>query len=184
MDLHIKKATTQRTQGFSAIELLIVIGIVVILAALAAPSFSTAIDRYRINSAKDELIAAIQFARMESVRRGVQVSLIRTTGCGATLTDSDDWSCGYQVFVDSNANGSLNTGELTLQTFNYPKNYNLMHTGLGASLRMNIWGLPVTTGQKFVFTPTAAGVASGATTTVCISSGGRLRTLAGEATCQ
>lgn len=182
MELHTSYLTTQFTRGFTAIELLIVIGIAAILAALAAPSFSAAIDRYRINSAKDELIAAIQYARMESVRRGVQVSLIRATGCGVTLTTSDDWSCGYRVYVDSNANEALDSGELILQTFALQRNYKLEHLGKGDSLDMNMWGLPQTVAHRFVIHPLATD-ASSAATVVCISSGGRIKSIVGTNTC-
>lgn len=170
------------SRGFSTVELLIAIAILGILTSLAAPSFFSAIERYRVNAIRDELIGNIQLARIESIRRGAQVSMIRTTGCATTLTDSDDWSCGYQLFVDTNANGALNTGETVIQSSVIPSGYALMHPSQGSTLRMNIWGQAQNTGNRFVITP-PSGVSSASIKTICLSTGGRIRTIAESATC-
>jgi len=53
--------------GFTLIEALIVVAMVAILAALAAPSFNTMIANQRLSSAAQELQTLLQFARAEAV---------------------------------------------------------------------------------------------------------------------
>ena len=57
-----------REHGFTMTELLIVLAIVAILSAVAAPSFRNMIRDMSVSSAADELVAGLQFARSEAVR--------------------------------------------------------------------------------------------------------------------
>ena len=173
--------------GFSLIELMVSIAILGILVAFAAPSFSDSIKRYRINAIREDLGASMQLARAEAIRRGIPVVLIRelnSASCSADLPDSDTWSCGWRIVVDTNSNGTISTTERNnaLQTTTIPAGYNLMHPGLGNQMIFGIWGQATGVGQRFVITP-PEGVSGTSTTTMCINSGGRIRTLKGEATC-
>lgn len=168
--------------GFSIIELMVAVGILAILSTLAGPSFVEAIRRYKISAAADELNSQIQLARAEAIRRGFPILLSRTTGCTNQLIDNNDWSCGWEIVVDSNRNGSKNANEQILQTYSMPNDFGLMHPGLGSVLQVNVWGQAQGVGQRFVFTP-PEGVSGAATTTLCMNSGGRIRTIKGDATC-
>nr|WP_315465096.1 GspH/FimT family pseudopilin [uncultured Rhodoferax sp.] len=168
--------------GFSIIELMVVIAILAVLSSLAGPSFIEAIRQYKIKAAADELTSQIQLARSEAIRRGFPVLLSRTTGCSNQLIDTDDWSCGWEVVVDSNRNGAKNASEQVLQTFLLPDGFGLVRPGLGSVLQINVWGQAQGAGQKFVFTP-PEGVSGRATTTLCINSGGRIRVIKGDASC-
>lgn len=180
--INLHSASRFETSGFSIIELMVAVSILAVLSSLAGPSFVDAIRRYKINAATDELTANIQLARAEAIRRGFPVLLSRTTGCTNTQIDSNDWSCGWEVVVDTNRNGVKNAAEQVLQTYAVPDGYGLMHTGLGAVLVVNVWGQAQGVGQNFVFTP-PEGVAGSSTTTLCITSGGRIRTIKGDAGC-
>jgi type IV fimbrial biogenesis protein FimT len=174
-------------RGFSLIELMVGVAILGILAALAAPSFSESIKRYRINAIREDLGASMQLARVEAIRRGIPVVLIRelnSASCSAELLDSDTWSCGWRIVVDANSNGTISTTERNsaMQTSTMPAGYSLMHPGLGNQMIFGIWGQATGVGQRFVITP-PEGVSGSSTTTLCINSGGRIRTLKGEATC-
>jgi type IV fimbrial biogenesis protein FimT len=171
-----------KDSGFTLIEIMVSLGILGVLASLAAPSFSNAVRQYRVNAVCDDLMGSIQWARSEAVKRGVPIILVRTTGCGVTLLDSNDWTCGWQAVVDVNLNGVNNTGEPIVQVSKVPVGYGVMHPGLGTRLVLNRWGQAKGVGQKFVLTP-PEGVAGPATTTICINSGGRIRKLTGEVAC-
>lgn len=178
----------QKCSGFSLIELMVVIAILGTLASLAAPSFSESIKRYRIASVRDDLIGSIQFARSEAIRRGVAVSLKRTTTASCAPATADEWDCGWEIFVDRNANGTRNANanpsldDTLIQKSVVPAGYGVMHKDLGSSLTINVWGQAKGMGQNFVLTP-PEGVSGASTTTVCINSGGRIRKLEGEASC-
>lgn len=171
-----------RRAGFTLVEVLVVVVILAGLAALAAPSFTESIRKSQINSVQQELGASFQLARSEAIRRGFPVLLARTAGCGVVLIDADDWSCGWQIVVDTNRNGVNNAGEPVLQVTTIPNGYGVMHTGLGPIIQLNVWGQAQGVGQRLVLTP-PEGVSGSSTTTICINSGGRVRKILGEAIC-
>lgn len=171
--------------GFTLIEMMVSLAIAAILAQLAIPGFAMTIKRYQISAIKDELEASIYLGRAEAVRRGVPVILRRTIDCGKTIAGNDDWSCGWEMFVDENLNGHWSEGEHILQAYLLPQNYSLKHPALSnqaASLVLNIWGQFAVVAHKFVIS--AADSPSAVTTTsLCINRGGRMRTVIGSSTC-
>jgi type IV fimbrial biogenesis protein FimT len=178
----------RKLHGFTLIEVMVSLAILGILAALAAPSFSDSIKRYRVKAIKDDLIASMQLARVEAIRRGKPVVLIRelaSSSCTAQLLDSDTWSCGWRIVEDANSNGTISTAERNnpIQITTIPQGYDVMHPGLGNQMVFGIWGQATGVGQRFVITNSNDGIGGAATTTVCLNAGGRSRTLVGEATC-
>ncbi|CAB5694986.1 Tfp pilus assembly protein FimT [Delftia tsuruhatensis] len=69
--------------GFTLIEMMVVLALAAILAALAAPSFTAQIANQRVDSAAQELQSLLQFARSEAVYRRVESSF---TGMGRAWT--------------------------------------------------------------------------------------------------
>ncbi|QPS10101.1 GspH/FimT family pseudopilin [Delftia acidovorans] len=74
-------AAAQRHQGFTMIELMVVVALVAVLAALAAPSFTTQIANQRVNTAAQELQSLLQFARSQAVHQRTESNF---TGAGQT----------------------------------------------------------------------------------------------------
>ena len=109
--------------GFTMMELLVVIAIVGIMATMAAPSFSSFIANNRISSATNDLIADLMQARSQASTTGhhaVVCPSANGTSCSTTLSD---WATGRIVFIDNNANGTIDSGEtLIKKTANLPGN--------------------------------------------------------------
>lgn len=190
MKLHqiVRPLLRNKPYGFTLIEVMVSLAILGILAALGAPSFSESIKRYRVKAIRDDLIASMQLARVEAIRRGRPVVLVRelaSSSCTATLLDSDTWSCGWRIVEDTNANGTISSAEKNapIQITTVPQGYGVKHTGLGDQMIFGIWGQATGVGQRFVITNSRDGIGGASTVTVCINAGGRTRTIYEEATC-
>lgn len=79
--------------GFTLIELMITVGIVAIMAGIAAPSFLGTITKNRIVTKANEFVLALQIARSEAIKRGTSVNIIATDG----TTSTNEWGAGWRV---------------------------------------------------------------------------------------
>jgi prepilin-type N-terminal cleavage/methylation domain-containing protein len=62
-------------RGFSLIELLIVVGLIVIMAGVAAPSIAVFIRNYKINGTEREVTSMITTARSRAISRNTQAGV-------------------------------------------------------------------------------------------------------------
>lgn len=92
-----------KSAGFTLIELMIVLVIASVLIGIAIPSFRTMVQNNRMTSQVNEMSGALQFARMEAVKRGNGVRL--------SARDGAAWASGIVVWQDANANNVFNAGE-------------------------------------------------------------------------
>ena len=102
----------QRNQGFTLIELMVVVGVVAIIASVAVPGLQAFVANNRQAGAGYELLSSLYFARDEAVTRNVQVAICPSadgTGC-----DAVGWEAGHIVFVDGDGDGALDATEETL----------------------------------------------------------------------
>ena len=108
MSLSVKQTIERKNSGVTVIELMVVLVVVGVLASLAAPSFQAMIANNKIAAFSEELTSAINFARVEAVKRSTFVSLCRTTD-GATCASAGDWNTGFLVYVDNSATETATT---------------------------------------------------------------------------
>ena len=104
-----------KQQGVTFLELLITISITLILVTIAVPSFSDLIKRSRISGVTGELMAALNLARSEAIRRGQSVSVCKSSdgaSCGGT-----NWDSGWIVFIneDNDSPAAVDNGETILR---------------------------------------------------------------------
>ena len=110
--------------GLTLIEVMIALGILGVIAALALPSFEAFRDRERVKGVANNLVADMQFARSEAVQRSRRVTVSFTTGthwcygihlvedagsadCNCTPSANSSNSCSIKVVRGSDVPGVL-----------------------------------------------------------------------------
>jgi type II secretory pathway pseudopilin PulG len=91
---------SRNATGFSLLELMIVIGISVTLAAIAVPSFLNAYYSLRLKSAASDLAGFMQRCRITAARANTTYAIGYRTVTGA-----------QEAFIDLNLNGTYDPGE-------------------------------------------------------------------------
>jgi type IV fimbrial biogenesis protein FimT len=100
----------RRERAFTLMELMIVVALIAILAAMAAPSFNEIIKNNRLTSQVNDFIASINLARSEAIKRNQNVIICRSAN-GTSCAASDGWEQGWVVYADANNNTDLDVGE-------------------------------------------------------------------------
>ena len=88
--------------GFTVIELLIVVTIAGVLAAIAAPSLRTLIITNQVRTTTSDLLNDIAVARSESAKRSQRVVICASTNM--STCSGSAWGGGWISFVDNNNN--------------------------------------------------------------------------------
>lgn len=177
-----------RQNGFTLIELLVTVAMVGILASLAAPSFRTLLVKRSVQAAADALVSDMRFARSEALKRSTSTYICRSTNGIGCSTVVGSWSEGWIVFVDMNANGTVDAGDDVVKVQEALPNIASIHQDSNPANTLQIFryeptGWAKAANQTFNITPTGS-VPAGSTRLVCVSSNGRpaLRTQ-GTAAC-
>lgn len=106
-----------RMHGFSLMELIVVVAVLAIVAAFALPGFAEVVRSNRLASASNELLTSISYARSEAIRNTRGAAICASTD-GATCSEDGDWSEGWIIWADLNANGSIDADTETVLRFN------------------------------------------------------------------
>jgi type IV fimbrial biogenesis protein FimT len=92
-----------KISGFTLVEMLVSIAILAIVLLIGIPSFNSIIKSSNMRSNSGDFISALNYARMESVKRGTSVELDQTDGAS--------WTEGLVVWVDDDEDGTMDSGE-------------------------------------------------------------------------
>ena len=97
--------TMDKEPGFTLVELLITIVVATILLAVGVPAFQSFIKNNRVTAQANDLVSAIQLARSEALKRGVN-TVVCASNEPAKCTGKDTWSDGWIVFSDPDRNNA------------------------------------------------------------------------------
>jgi len=89
-------------RGFSLLEMMAVVAILLILGAMASPSLMRAIRSYRLESSTRQIADILKRTRYEAMRRNQRIATAYQAPTGAR---------GAELGIDFNMNGTLDTGE-------------------------------------------------------------------------
>jgi len=101
--------------GLTLIELMVVISVVAILLAIATPSFMKTIQRNRVATEVNSLVADLQLARGQAIKEGMPVTVCISNDGASCSTTLKTWQTGWISFSDSNANHVVDSGETILR---------------------------------------------------------------------
>lgn len=91
---HTSSRPAARLSGFTLVELMITLFVASILLAVAVPSFNRMMVTSRVTAQSNELVAALNFARSEAIKRNVSMALCRADGADSdecTSPDTGNW---------------------------------------------------------------------------------------------
>ena len=96
-------AVTQKKPGFTLIEMMIVIAVMAILAAIAAPNFQTYMAQRRLNGAARQVMTDLMAARMKAVSLNQRVKVY----FNATSSKIHQ----YEIWNDADNSGTVDNDE-------------------------------------------------------------------------
>ncbi|MCE0558648.1 MULTISPECIES: GspH/FimT family pseudopilin [unclassified Motilimonas] len=103
----------KKSHGFTLVEVLTVIAIAGIMLMIAAPNFASLSADSRAFSAVNGIARDLMYARNQAVNNMTTVAVCPLAGGSACTSD---WSKGVDVFIDTNENDKLDTGETLLKS--------------------------------------------------------------------
>ena len=131
-----------RTGGFTIVELLVVLLVIMIITAVALPSFMQSYRIYQLNDAANQVAGVLKFTRYEAIRLNVAAATplkaqVRQSGSSPVITN---------VFTDSNNSGTVQStakqillsGNVNLVSSNVPPNTSGLATAVGVSTLTNV----------------------------------------------
>lgn len=170
----------KKSSGFTAIELLVVVAIVAVLAAFAAPSFNGLMESWRVRSAAEDLQSTLYLARSESIRNAGDVSITKKSnvnGC-SNATNKYEWGCGWSVTSSSGTvlqqTSALNRVAIEIT------DHSGSGTTLGETINVNRWGQLSNSGRTtlvFRLWPEGASNSSPAALSLCLQPSGQIKRL-------
>jgi type II secretory pathway pseudopilin PulG len=106
MKIDRKKAGILRSRmsGFSLIELLVVLFVVMVIAAIAIPNILLAVSNIRLRASAGDLAGLIQQARILAAKNNTTYTVLYGTRNGAQI-----------AYIDLNGNGNFDNGEPLVQ---------------------------------------------------------------------
>jgi len=95
---------TMKKSGFTLVEMLVTIAILAIVLLIGIPSFNSIIKSSNMSANSSDLMSALNYARIESVKRGTSVEL--------DPKDGSSWIDGLVVWCDEDDDGSMDSDEV------------------------------------------------------------------------
>jgi prepilin-type N-terminal cleavage/methylation domain-containing protein len=105
---------SRSSRGFTLIELMITLVIMVLAITIGVPSFNDFIASQRVRAAASDLMADMAYARAEAIKESRRAIMERLSGATGT------WKDGWRICVDLDGDGVCGAGEVRKATTPVP----------------------------------------------------------------
>src|SRR5206468_3230806 len=105
--------------GFTLLEMIAVLGITLLVSAVALPQLNRYRHTYRLDSAVQTLVSNLEIARYSAISKNVEM-----------VVTFDVTESSYQFFEDKNGNGMREGSELLVGPYPLPTQVQFRGTGL------------------------------------------------------
>ncbi|WP_148215376.1 GspH/FimT family pseudopilin [[Acidovorax] ebreus] len=151
-------------RGFTVIELMVTVAVLAVLAALAAPSFNSIIERWRVRQAAEELQSTVYMARSEAIKRGGGIAIDAPGG----------WDQGWKI-THTQAGATTD-----LQVSPAPTSLSITQSNGSTTLFVDRWGMlsetvgGASTTMDVLLHPAGKSTTDSSAIRLCIAGGGRI----------
>jgi type IV fimbrial biogenesis protein FimT len=121
-----------KAKGFTLMELMMTLAVVGVILAIAAPNFRDFLLNNRMTGAANDLLASVQLARSEAIKRQQPVAVCASANPAAVPPDCVAQFGGWAVWVDTNNDAIPDPGETIIDTHEVlPASLSLTANGSG-----------------------------------------------------
>jgi type IV fimbrial biogenesis protein FimT len=108
---HMYKTILIFQDGFTIIELMVIVAIAAILLTLGLPSYQLMLRNNCMTSTSTGLVTSLQLARSEAIKRRANVSVVAGQPGAGPGPATNEWGGGWYVWFDSNSDGNYDANE-------------------------------------------------------------------------
>ena len=161
---HIKN----RIKGFTLVELMVTLAILVILLAIGVPQLRVFLDKQKVAADAESLESSIKLARSEAIKRSGQVSICPIATAGVTPPTCNtaaqaNWSNGWLVFIDYTNSAGFTGGDYDPSTDTILRQEQAIRSGSitssapNAVISYRATGISTASAGTFTINPSASG---------------------------